>query len=309
MEIKLSVYAEEENIYRNRYAANFETLGDVQEAEVEINTAYSRLHFIEKWFNGVHISIVEVEPDGPAAFVFEFSQQHIAFLFCLSGGLSYQCNANGEDFLSLAKNEQHLNLGKVNRFAWNVNEKTRYVYVQLTEAYFHQVMNQDFSTSVKPAKESISAEVALTLQHMINHKYEGRVKRLFLAARVFDLIVHISQKADKPAVILKEDDVNKIILARQLVERDLQKPNSLIELSRKAGINDYKLKKGFKELTGHTVFGYLYKIRMEKAHYFLSKEKKSVNEVAFLVGYKNAQHFIAAFKKQYQILPGSLNKS
>jgi AraC-like DNA-binding protein len=48
---------------------------------------------------------------------------------------------------------------------------------------------------------------------------------------------------------------------------------------------------------------------MEKAHYFLSKEKKTVNEVAFLVGYKNAKHFITAFKKQYSVLPGSLNKS
>jgi AraC-like DNA-binding protein len=123
------------------------------------------------------------------------------------------------------------------------------------------------------------------------------------------IVIHSNQKQDKQGVILKEEDLKKIIYARQLVERDLQKPSSLIELSRKAGINDFKLKKGFKALTGHTVFGYLYKIRMEKAHYYLAKEKRTVNEVAFLVGYKNAQHFIAAFKKQYEILPGSLNKN
>ena len=47
---------------------------------------------------------------------------------------------------------------------------------------------------------------------------------------------------------------------------------------------------------------------MESAHHYLSEEKKMVNEAAFLVGYKNTQHFTSAFKKKYNILPRSLNK-
>ncbi len=106
---------------------------------------------------------------------------------------------------------------------------------------------------------------------------------------------------------MKKDDVEKILNAKRIVEENIQSPYSLIELSRKVGINDFKLKKGFKEVVGTTVFGYLYAIRMEKAHSYLLNDKKMVSEVAFLVGYKNAQHFIVAFKKRYHILPGQLN--
>ena len=310
MKIEFSVQASGNVIYKNVYPYNFDGEHDIEEAAVEIKTENSILSLKEMWFEGIHISTVEIDAGQTEDLFFESSHQHIAFLFCLSGSLNYCCYAH-QNFLSLSKNEQNINLGKVDNITFRINEKTSYVYVQLTQAYFYKVMGHEFRHDFPAsAKEPISTETGLILQHFISHKHRGRVRRLFLEARIFDLIIgYINQEQEKQAVILKEEDVNKIIYAKQLVENDLQKPNSLMELSRKAGINDYKLKKGFKALTGHTVFGYLYKIRMEKAHYFLSKEKKTVNEVAFLVGYKNAQHFIAAFKKQYQILPGSLNKN
>lgn len=310
MKIKFSVQASGNVICKNAYPYNFDGEEDTAETVVELETKNSILSLKEIWFEGIHISIVEIDARQQEDLFFESSHQNIAFLFCLSGSINYCCDVS-RNFLTLSKNQQNINLGKVNHITFGINEKTSCIYVQFTEAYFYKVMGREFRHDLPVAvKEPISTETSLILQQLINNKHKGRVKRLFLEARMFDLIIHyVDQKQEKPAVALKEEDVNKIIYAKQLVENDLQKPNSLIELARKAGINDYKLKKGFKELTGHTVFGYLYKMRMEKAHYFLSKEKKTVNEVAFLVGYKNAQHFIAAFKKQYHILPGSLNKN
>jgi AraC-like DNA-binding protein len=311
MKTILSTYPNGNIIYKNAYADNFDGNGDIDEAVVELRTENAVLHFKEKWFNGIHISIIEIEPAKAEEFLFEFSYQHIGFLFCLNGTINYSCGHQQDNLLSLSKNQQNINIGRVDRIKFIVTEKSKYIYIQLTESYFNKIAGRGFSINTLSFKqEAITPEINLILQQLINHKHEGRIKRLFLEARIFELIIiYINQRHEKQAVTLKQEDVNKIMLAKQLVEHDLQKPNSLMELSRKAGINDYKLKKGFKELTGHTVFGYLYKIRMEKAHYFLSKEKKTVNEVAFLVGYKNAQHFIVAFKKQYNILPGSLNKN
>jgi len=311
MEFKLSTQPDGNIIYINTYADDFNSIGDIDELGTELRIENAVLHFKEKWFNGIHICIVEIDPSKAVDFLFESSCQHIGFLFCLSGTINYYCNHQHDNLLSLSRYEQNINTGKITAIRFSVTEKTKYVYIQLTETYFHTTTGREFGD--KPftrQQEPISAEISLILQHLLSHKHQGRVKRLFLEARIFELIIiYINQKQEKQTVSLKREDIVKIMLAKQLVEQDLQKPNSLMELSRKAGINDYKLKKGFKELTGHTVFGYLYKIRMEKAHYFLSKEKRAVNEVAFLVGYKNAQHFIAAFKKQYHILPGSLNKN
>lgn len=56
---------------------------------------------------------------------------------------------------------------------------------------------------------------------------------------------------------------------------------------------------------GQTVFGYLHGLCMNKAKILLLENKK-VTEVANEVGYKNAQHFTAAFKKHNGILPRML---
>lgn len=311
MEIKLSTYPKRKVIYEYKYLENFNGVKDVEETVTEFEIDRFRLKIMQKWFSGVHITIAEIDPQMDQSFCFESSPQHIGLLFCLSGAMSY-CNSNRQsNFLSLVKNEQDFNVGRFNSIIFNIKEKTRYVYIQLTEQYFCRVTGKEPIYHIKtPIQKSIKPEIGLVLQQIIQPRYEGRVKRLFLEARIFDLIIaYFNQLLKKETRVIKEDDIEKIMLAKQLVEGDLQKPNSLIALSRKVGINDYKLKIGFKELTGHTVFGYLYKIRMEKAHHLLSKEKKTVNEVSFLVGYKNAQHFITAFKKQYHILPGSLNKT
>ncbi|WP_412468890.1 helix-turn-helix transcriptional regulator [Pedobacter sp. KLB.chiD] len=309
MEIKLSTYQHTTLIDEQTYPENFNGVEDIEERVTKFATDQVSLQVIQFFFSGIHIAIAAIDPQREECFCFKSSQQHIAFLFCLSGAVSY-CNNQQCDFLSLFQNQQDLNIGRVNLISFNAKEKTRFVYIRLTERYFAQVTGKNFMDNTVLTQKSIGPETRLVLQQIIRPKYEGRVKRLFLEARIFDLIIaYFNQKPEKQTRILKKDDAEKILLAKRLVEYDLQHPNSLLELSRKAGINDYKLKIGFKELTGYTVFGYLSKIRMEKAHYLLSKEKKRVNEVSFLVGYKNPQHFITAFKKQYQILPGSLNKS
>lgn len=311
MKIELSNYPKGNIIYKNDYPDNFDSIKDIHEAVVILEKNDVKYNIEEKWFKGIHISIVEIHPNQEERFCFESSKQHIGFLFCLRGSINYYYNHQQDNLSALAKNEQDFNIGGVNSIKFNITEKTRYLYIQLTEDYFQQVTGGELDNDIKTVThKSTSPEIGLILQQIIHPKHEGRVKRLFLEARIFELIIaYFNQKPEKQTPVLKREDIEKILLAKQLVEHDLQSPNSLMELSRKAGINDYKLKRGFKELTGHTVFGYLYKIRMEKAHYLLSKEKKAVNEVAFLVGYKNAQHFITAFKKKYNILPGSLNKS
>ena len=74
-------------------------------------------------------------------------------------------------------------------------------------------------------------------------------------------------------------------------------PPGLTELARAAGINEYKLKKGFKETFGNTVFGYLAETRLELAKNDLLEEEKSISEIAFELGYSSV-HFLAIMRKR-----------
>lgn len=66
-------------------------------------------------------------------------------------------------------------------------------------------------------------------------------------------------------------DREKIRQAQAIIIENMMNPPSLMELSRLIGLNDFKLKKGFKEMFGTTVFGYLREKRLEKASYLLQK--------------------------------------
>lgn len=310
MEVKLSDYASGKLIFSNVYPNNFDSGNNLEERKHKLKNANYSINVVEHWFEGTHISIVNIEATKPGKMFLEGSKEHIAFLFCLKGTLVCK-DVSKKEVLNLGKNKQSITIGGFNNLVISFTDDTQYVCIQLTKSHYQKLTGASFINDVDAFKTSeIDAEVSLVLYDLINENNHNRVKKIFLKAQVYQLLAfYINKVEQRTSISLKKDDIDKILYAKQLVEQNIQFPNSLIELSRKAGINDNKLKKGFKELTGETVFGYLNKIRMEKAYYYLSKEKKSVNEVAFLVGYKNAQHFTVAFKKRYEILPGSLNKT
>ncbi len=143
---------------------------------------------------------------------------------------------------------------------------------------------------------------------VVGCKYKDELKKMFLLSKSIELLVLQAEAYNvlhsSPSRYLKtEYDKERIIYAREYLLQHLDKPPGLIGLARIAGINEYKLKKGFKELFGNTVFGYLADTRLELAKTDLLEKKKTVGEIAFELGYSSVQHFSAAFKKKFGVSP------
>ena len=83
----------------------------------------------------------------------------------------------------------------------------------------------------------------------------------------------------------------------------MEEPPSLQALADEIELSLSKLKEGFKQLYGDTVYGYLLTHKMEVARRMLESGKYNVNEVGLKIGYSTASHFIAAFKKKYGTTP------
>ncbi|WP_233455137.1 helix-turn-helix transcriptional regulator [Paenibacillus elgii] len=94
-------------------------------------------------------------------------------------------------------------------------------------------------------------------------------------------------------------------LFQELDVQTLAQPPSLLALSRKISLNDYKLKIGFKEVFEMTVFEFVRRQRMEKARVLLENGSLNVSQAASLVGYNNFSHFSALFKKTYGMNPSN----
>lgn len=147
-----------------------------------------------------------------------------------------------------------------------------------------------------------------TINAIVNCKYQDNLKKMFLLSKSIELLVfqaeaYHKQHGETPKYLKTDYDKERIIYAREYLIQHLDMPPGLAELARAAGINEYKLKKGFKELFGNTVFGYLADTRLELAKTELLEKKKTASDIAFELGYSSVQHFSTAFKKKFGVSP------
>jgi AraC-like DNA-binding protein len=155
------------------------------------------------------------------------------------------------------------------------------------------------------------------LEQIFHCPFQDKTKQIYLESKCLELIalkLEQLKEVDKRTGLfcsLKPDDIDRIHLARQILTANFESPPSLMELARQVSLNDYKLKVGFRQVFGTTVFGYLHRYRMEKAQQLLTEQRMSVKEIAQSVGYANQSRFAAAFRKQFGVNPKSyvLNKN
>ena len=156
--------------------------------------------------------------------------------------------------------------------------------------------------------QKMSNAVLQAAEQVLHCPYQGITRRLYLESRAIELIA-LQLQSESPDVDsssvppLKPDDVDRIHHARDILLSNLGDPPSLLELAQRVGLNDYKLKRGFRQVFGTTTFGYLYHYRMEQAKQLLQEEYSTVTEAAQAVGYTSVTSFSAAFKKKFGVSP------
>ena len=155
----------------------------------------------------------------------------------------------------------------------------------------------------------------MTIHQMLNCPYRCPLKRLYLESKALELISHnlaqfvSSECGFKNSSTLRPADIERIHEARDVLIRNMQNPPSLIELARQVGLNDTKLKRGFRKVYGTSVFGYLRDYRFEHARHLLEERCMNVSEAAFAVGYSRLDCFISSFKARFGTTPGVYSRS
>lgn len=150
------------------------------------------------------------------------------------------------------------------------------------------------------------------IQDIIHCPYSEDLQQLFLLSKSIELLVlqaKLYEEEQAVNFIKSEKDRKKFIEAKEVLASRLDDPPTIIELSKLMGINEYKLKRGFKELFGTTIFGYIHAQRMDLAKKLLLGSSKSAKEIAYETGYSSPQHFSHAFKKTFGVTPNSVRKN
>lgn len=140
--------------------------------------------------------------------------------------------------------------------------------------------------------------------------YNGACQKLYLESKVLELFSLQLEQLEKdnhnPKRRYSKQEIDQLQAARQLLLSNLSHSPTIAGLSQLTGINDFKLKQGFRDLFGNTIFGTLTDARMQAAYKKLEEGIMNVNEAAVFAGYSNASHFAVAFKRKYGFLPGKI---
>lgn len=128
---------------------------------------------------------------------------------------------------------------------------------------------------------------------------------LQLESKILEIVAatlsQLTSGEEKPA--LSGRDQQSILKAEALLSNNLAYGWSIQELSQRAGLNEKKLKKGFRYIYGQPVYHYLQKARMQKARALLLAGNRSVTDIAMAVGYANPSHFAFLFKREFGCTP------
>ena len=103
--------------------------------------------------------------------------------------------------------------------------------------------------------------------------------------------------------LVDETNVAKIKKAKTIILSRMAEPPTLQELADEIQLPINKLKEGFKQIYGDSVFSFLFDYKMEVSRQLLATGAHNVNEVGLKVGYSTSSHFIAAFKKKFGTTP------
>ena len=158
------------------------------------------------------------------------------------------------------------------------------------------------------SQEKVTPAIAVILSQLMNYHLHPSIKELYIRGKVYELISLYFNRNDDTDMdqcpfLVSEDSVKRIRKAKEIMIARMSEPPSLTELAEEIGLSLKKLKEGFKQIYGDSVYSFLFDYKMEYSRKMLEYGQHNVNEVGLKVGYSTASHFIAAFKKKYGTTP------
>lgn len=157
-------------------------------------------------------------------------------------------------------------------------------------------------------EEKITSQMMIILHQLFNYNLTSPVRKMYFKGKIYELLSLFFGHSENGYIeqcpfLADEDNVIKIRKAKDIILSRMAEPPTLQELADEVNISLKKLKMGFKQIYGDSVYGFLLDYKLEYARKLLDSGSYNVNEAGLKIGYSTSSHFIAAFKKKFGITP------
>ena len=241
-------------------------------------------------------------------------------VFCLKGNevrilsnVKMKFHSGQYTFLPIHARELPLQMDK-DAECWNFILSYDVSELESLSAYFPVVSTILNPSSIKRLFERsvwMDKYTSGLIHQMLHLNLEPALNIFLFEEWIDDLLYRTLIEFDKAPVRIQHllpGDVGKIYEARKLILDDLKTHHSIEELSKKVGLNDFKIKEGFRQLFGKGPFALLKDARMDLAYDLLLHTTRPEKDIMTDAGYTSLTAFVKAFRSVYGIPPGHLRQ-
>lgn len=259
------------------------------------------------------------ETDENQTFRREVNTNFIQFHFCVKGAAVFGFNQGNyvlplkeETSLLLYNPQQDLPISlSLQRHSWLLSVLLpihKFHGLFSTEASYITFLSDENKDRKYYKDGKIAPSMAIVLNQLMNYNLHPSIKPLYFKGKVYELLsLYFNRPADADVeqcpFLADEVNVSKIKMAKEIIIARMAEPPTLQELAEEIHLPINRLKEGFKQIYGDSVFSFLFDYKMELARQLLATGAHNVNEVGLKVGYSASSHFISAFKKKFGTTP------
>ena len=161
--------------------------------------------------------------------------------------------------------------------------------------------------------QHIPADAAVLgiLRNILECPFEGEMKIAYLKEHIralftlqlfhFNSLIPGSATTADNCITTRDRDALQAV--KDYIDENFLNPNSLESLSKHFGLNEFKLKRGFKMLFETSPIRYLQHKRLTFALTLLRHTDKSIKEISHEIGYAHAANFTTAFVRAFGASP------
>jgi len=153
----------------------------------------------------------------------------------------------------------------------------------------------------------VSSKISYIINQFLECTYEEDVRRLYFDNLVKELLLLLLLQKHRNGKDYTTY-MQRLYEAKSIIEKNTSRQFTISEVAEQIGLNEAKLKSGFKQVFGIGLFQFMLQAKMQKAWVWVLETNKPVKEIARLTGYTSKQNFVTAFKKYFNATPGLLRK-
>ncbi len=313
-------------VFGETFNINSLNLPLVTESRTKYSFPFGDAELVQIAFSGIYILYGDIIMREAKTLYFNLSDQGdlVELHFTLSGTGKMHNRDTGNDYI-FKQNQYNMNYipnfnGKGD---YDKDQEYKFFEIHFTSEFFSELAADsspiliDFANQITRNAQvelvapslPISFPMHQCIRQVMNCNLKGGLKLLFLQSKCIELLALQAQAYEEynstytSGGLKSGYDKDQIHFAKDYLLQHAGTPPSLTELARIAGINEFKLKRGFREIFNNSVFGYLNDYRLHEAKQILASGG-TIKDTADRFGFSSVQHFSKAFKQKFGVPPG-----